>query len=72
LVTLRESVLRVLRGKFGEPLPADLSAAVAAQADAGELARWLDLAVAAATPEQFLAAVMPAPGQPDGVPPPGP
>jgi hypothetical protein len=46
-------LLRVLRSKTADPLPADLVAAIEAQGNADELSRWFDLALAAPSLEQF-------------------
>lgn len=53
----QEALLQVLRLRFPKKLPTELMSAVKAQRDAAKLTAWLDVAVTAATPEEFQAAL---------------
>lgn len=57
LTTLRENLLRVLVAKFSGPLPSELLAAIQTQPDFGELSRWFDVALKAASLAEFQASV---------------
>jgi hypothetical protein len=55
----RRALLLVLGQKFNAPVPADLEAAIEAQADVDVLSRWLITAVAAGSLEAFRSAITP-------------
>jgi hypothetical protein len=63
LLSSRAAVVRVLRNRFAGPPPADLQEAIDRQNDIAELERWLDLAVAKPSVEEFRAAISTPPGQ---------
>jgi hypothetical protein len=70
---MKSTLLRVLRSKAAEPLPADLVAAIEAQGDADELLRWFDMALIAPSLEQFRQALPTGGPKTNGVSaPPGP
>ncbi len=59
---MRLSLVRVLRAQFKESLPANVLQVVEQETDLKKLTRWLDIALASATPSAFLASI----GRADG------
>ncbi len=62
----RDMLLRLVRAKFPGQVPAEVSGAIEAQADADVLSRWYDLALAAASLEQLRSVLGIDAGRPNG------
>jgi hypothetical protein len=68
----RDRLLRLVRAKFPGQVFPEVSSAIEAQADADELSRWYDLALAASSLEQLRSALGIAADRPNGAVPPNP
>jgi hypothetical protein len=68
----RDLLLRLVRAKFPGQVPPEVTGAIESQADADELSRWYDLALAASSLEQLRSTLGIAAGRPNGAAPPNP